>query len=226
MKIEIKKYWVEVGGTPIPPNVPVLPQNGGKLELVTRLESTARGNFARWKVGEEAWAALNRARFRPVLRAEVSWFVWGPAGELRSPWGIWDPEPDEVVQLGSGLINWRARVARRLPDPLRDLLEIAAGIADWTAGGRQGHFEWTCWPLEEFPCGFWKPWGTLLNHTVCGGTTVAYRVIETGEWGLPHLVGALEMLEDGLVMSLDHKPERIGMGRYVIRHPFPLGNVD
>ncbi|MEM4234822.1 MAG: hypothetical protein QXU75_06710 [Candidatus Methanomethylicaceae archaeon] len=136
---------------------------------------------------------------------------------------MWDPEPDELVQLGSGVVNWRARIVRPLEDPVRGILEAACSQAAWD--GKQGRLEWAPWPSGvEFPEGWGQPWGVVFNHTLCGGVVKARRVIRLGDWldGGYFMVAAVQF-EDGVVVSPDHDHVRVPKGKYVFRHKFPEG---
>lgn len=182
--------------TPIPPRYRV----PGEAELTIRLESTRGGGNARWYIGVRARRALNEAPYQPMLRAVVAGFLWEPANTRDCPSEIASDlvmpgvmfyessaRPRDVVQAGSGVLNWEATVVRRLPDRGRAWIRAVIGAV----GGEmlrtvdrvmQGSL--TIQVLEGPADGFLRrvtlPTGSgsrwIYNHCVIGHAGVAARV--------------------------------------------------
>lgn len=215
-------FWVENfaqrQSKPWPPELPY----DGEAELTIRLRSTNAGNAARWKCGEKAKQALNEAPYEPVFRGVVTGFTWTPFGKK----GPWFPciEDDEIVQAGSGVLNWRAKVVRPIEDPIRPLLSKLQRPTE-EAWKKQGHL--AVFGLTEYEAAdalelvplLSVEWVRFYNHFIGRIEKYAWRVIER------QAVAIIKTRDGAWVLSPDHpnEPLYLAEGCYLLSHPMPSG---
>jgi hypothetical protein len=228
-------FWIteEWDARPIPPRFNVEEE----AELIIRLESTRSGLSARWMAGPRAREAFNQSPHCPLMRAVVRGFSWEPPDtrDCRSQIArMGDLADDEVRQVGSNVINWRAYVVRPLEDPLKEVFERILNIQDFLgAPMRQGALEargipeWIAPGLEESQIplgGSGSRW--FFNHALLGVDRFDWRVPR----GTRQAVALIKTLCGGAwVLSPEHPeaPLALGEGRwYILTHPIPADGVD
>lgn len=212
----------ESGISYIPPRYR-LNDNGG-MELVVRLRSTKCKENASWFAGQKAREALNKARYEPVLRAVVTQFMWEPPNtrDCRTRM-IYKELPGEewIIQTGSGVNNWYAKVVKPIPDPYLEPVTMA--IANARPGGiKQGALacyrtEWSDNILLNPGSG--NKW--LYNHAIINHLGFISRVID----GVYYAI--IKTNNETLILSPDHvgQPITLSTGTWLLRHPIP-GSAD
>ncbi len=218
---------------PIPPYPYILEE---EAELIVRLRSTRGGNSARWIARKGAVQALNAAPYNPVIRAIVRGFAWAPPKTRDCPSMLEysREEPSLVVQLGSGVVNWRAYVVRPIPDPVRGVIQAAwAAVREQSPSYTQGQLNlWVASrEVGEAARGLKMRRGSgnrwVYNHLFTGHAGLVFRVIDT-EHG-PMAVGLLQVDRVCHILSPDHPEEPISLlygATFVFTHPLPREDVD
>jgi hypothetical protein len=211
-------------------------------QLVVRLDARRNRDFAWWAAGDLGRTALNNAPCHPVLRATVQWFIWlPPRRDYRRPvWTHWYRElptlahssQEWVVQGGSGVINWAARVIAPVPDPLKERLQTLLKDIQWQWGHRQGSLEVAYYPagrselLPLLPSAGSSGYRSLYNHHIYPVDRWAWRVVE----GVAYAVFTPPQTGETVVVSEDHEGFLTLSGGpyiYIARHPVPSnGRVD
>jgi hypothetical protein len=233
----------------------------GLMWLEARLRSTISGLSARWITRldrEKLSSVLNGAKYEPMFRGFITKFIWYPPSDAISRRDgmnleeyiseyvgvkgkvLDDEEVTEylnradydVAQLGSGVINWVAKLAepREMPQPeivevstprrgyLRDLMRnLIPGLAQGeTEKIFQGHLTLLKvngdYDMEQFGNLLYPVRRTIYNHYFSTGGVIAQRNTE-------YLV---YMDEDGYVLSPGHEPVELTGGLYIASHPVPV----
>jgi hypothetical protein len=231
MRMISKKFGIFfIGDQPLPPRLVV----ESEAEIIIRLESTRSGMSARWLAGEKAREAMNQSPYCPQLRAVVKQFEWEPPDTKDCPSSIArmgeELADDEVRQLGSGILNWRAHVVRPLEDPLKEVFERVLNLPEEVSGApiKQGALEirgipeWIAPGFDsQIPLGgSGNKW--FMNHALLGVDKFAWRVPR----GTSQAVAVVKFY-GGWILSPDHPsaPLRVE-GWYVLTHPIPTNGVD
>jgi hypothetical protein len=208
--------------------------------LRVRLDSTCAGNNSWWRANSLPQGALNDAPYRPVLRALVAEFLWLPPASRDCRGRVWAGNTHDaihpfaqkegwVVQGGSGVLNFAARVIAPAPDPIRDLLRNLAQQVDWGSDPRvqrQGALEVRV--VYHAPSGTAKMLPTagsgyrqLFNHYFFPLDRWVWRVVDGMAVALFIPSGG-----KGWIVSPDHESEPIRLvgELFVARHPVPRGS--
>jgi hypothetical protein len=208
--------------------------------LRVRLDSTCAGNNAWWQANSLPQGALNDAPYRPVLRALVAEFLWLPPASRDCRGRVWAENAHDaihlfaqeegwVVQGGSGVLNFAARVIAPAPDPIRDLLREIAQRVDWGSDflvQRQGALEVRV--VYHAPPGTAKMlplagsgYRQLFNHYFFPLDRWVWRVLDGTAYAL-----LVPSHGEAYVVSPDHEAEwlRLAGKLFVARHPLPRNN--
>jgi hypothetical protein len=208
--------------------------------LHVRLDSTRAGNNAWWQANSLPQGALNDAPYCPVLRALVAEFLWLPPASRDNRARVWGGSTHDtlpllaqqegwVVQGGSGVLNFAARVIAPAPDPIRDLLREIAQQVDWGSDflvQRQGALEvrvvYHAHPgaAEMLPLAG-SGYRQLFNHYFFPLDRWVWRVLDGTAYAL-----LVPSHWEAYVVSPDHEAEplRLVGGLFVARHPLPRNN--
>jgi len=211
--------------------------------LRVRLQSTRAGSHSWWQANNLSPGALNDAPYCPVLRALVSEFLWLPPAsrDNRARWAenthdafaLLAEREGWVVQGGSGVPNFAARVVASLPDPIRDLLREIAQQVDWNSDPlvqRQGALEVRVvyhapqGAAETLPLAG-SGYRALYNHYFYPLDRWVWRVVDGTAYALLVPSGG-----EAHVVSPDHETAwlRLVGDLFIARHPLPRndGAVD
>jgi hypothetical protein len=208
---------------PIPPKYRLR----GEFEFKIRLKSTRGGSAAWWYAGDKARESLNEAPYQPMLRAIIGEFEWSPRSAFDYPE---DGSEDVVIQGGSEVPNFLAKVVRPIPDPVKEFLSKCETSSLYCL--KQGHL--TLWKIDLIngePASEAKiPFGReiekgyyFLNHWISYARNLIYRVI-SGKY-----IGMIETVYEPptIILSSDHfhEPLILAPGIWLLIHPFPT-NAD
>jgi hypothetical protein len=205
-------FYVTEDNTPIPPGFVWK----GEAILIRRLEST-KGQMAKWWVaGPFAKKALNQAPFNPVLRAIVDEFEWHPTRQL-----VYSGWEHEVVQGGTDVINWKAKVIAPLKDEVRKFLEsvIVPIVRDYPKDFSQGCLN--MWKLDDridlSQFSQKRDFNFVKDHLITNAF-VFYRVFEINF--VPTIVGAI-WADDSMLVSSNYVEEHQVLygGNWAFTHP-------
>jgi hypothetical protein len=206
--------------------------------LRIRLDSTRAGNAARWSGKELPQGALNNAPYNPILRGFVDHFIWfPPASRDNLPW-VWGEHTHGilsdimeksgwVVQEGSAVINWAARVVAPVPDPIRDMLVVLLEKdVCWNDPlvQRQGRLEvrrvYGASEISRIIPGAGSGYRRLFNHYIYPLDRWVWRVIDETAYAL-----FVPSNGEAYVVSPDHETEwlRLVGDLFIARHPLPRG---
>jgi hypothetical protein len=195
----------------------------GEFELKIRLQSTRSGSAAWWYVGRKARECLNDAPYQPVFRGVISEFEWNPRSVFLYPE---EGSEDIVIQGGSQVPNFLAKVIKPVPDPIREFLQKCETSSLYHL--RQGNL--VIWKVDlingQVPSNVEIPLGReilrgfyFLNHWISYSPNFVYRVINN------KYVGFLEAGDDPrtIVISRDHfnEPLILTPGIWYVTHPIP-----
>jgi len=204
--------------------------------LRVRLDSTRAGNSAWWRANNLPPGALNDAPYNPCLRALVAEFIWLPPASRDNRARVWAESTHDalalskeregwVVQGGSGVINFAARVVAPAPDPIRDLLREIVQQVDWSDPlvQRQGALEVRVvyhaprGAAEMLPLAG-SGYRALYNHYFYPLDRWVWRVVDGTAYALLVPSGG-----EAHVVSPDHETEwlRLVGGLFIARHPLP-----
>jgi hypothetical protein len=204
---------------PIPPSYRL----EGEFEFKIRLQSTRSGSAAWWYVGDKARECLNKAPYQPMFRGIISEFEWNPRGIFLYPENGGE---DIVIQGGSQVPNFLAKVLRPIPDPIKEFLQKCETSSLYHL--RQGNL--TLWKVDlingEIPSNVKIPIGReilkgfyFLNHWINYSPNFIYRVIND------RYVGILETGYEPrtVILSRDHfnDPLILSPGVWLVTHPIP-----
>jgi hypothetical protein len=211
--------------------------------LSVRLNSTRAGNNAWWRANNLPPGALNDAPYNPHLRAQVGEFIWLPPASKDNRgrwWGDNVVSHDTlsaltrhegwVVQGGSDIPNWAARVVAPIPDPIRDLLREIAQQVEWGSDPlvqRQGALEvrvvYHAHPgaAEMLPRAG-SGYRALYNHFFYPLNRWVWRVLDETAYALLVPSGG-----EAYVVSPDHEAEWLCLvgDLFIARHPVPRRGV-
>jgi hypothetical protein len=204
------------GKVPIPPGLNLQ----GYFYFKIRLKSTRGNKFAWWRAGAFARLnCINDSPFEPVFRGIIEGFVWNKPNSIeRERYEILND--NFVVQGGSGVINWVARVVEPVVDRYRDYIRNLIPVDENRLFEIQGNLR--IYKLDNdldvpyFRCGFYR---YFLNHFIVRYANFFYRVVD----GIYYAV--LEVGNLGTyILSQDHfdKPVRLNEGVYLLTHPLPV----
>ena len=204
---------------PIPPAYRLV----GEFEFKIRLQSTRSGSAAWWYSGEKARGCLNSAPYQPMFRGIISEFEWNPRNVFLYPE---DGSEDIVIQGGSQVPNFLARVVRPIPDPIREFLQKCETSSLYQL--KQGNL--VLWRVDlingEITSNVKIPIGRViskgfyfLNHWISYAANFIYRVINN------KYVGLLETVYEPrtVILSRDHfdEPLILSPGIWYVTHPLP-----
>jgi hypothetical protein len=205
--------------------------------LRVRLDSTRAGNNAWWQANNLPPGALNDAPYCPMLRALAAEFLWLPPASRDNRSRVWAENTHDtlpllaqqegwVVQGGSLVLNFAARVVAPASDSLRNLLREIAQQVDWGSDPlvqRQGALEVRVvyhapQGAEEMLPLAGSGYRQLFNHYFYPLDRWVWRVVDGTAYAL-----LVPSHGEAYVVSPDHEAEwlRLVGDLFIARHPLP-----